>query len=147
MKLDFKNLMFVIDSYICESKRLNQVNFICNLFGYFTEKNENFFFDNGRVCRWLKGTAAVSPKIVKFYTRSTNNFNKLVLDIREFLLPCLYDKDMATRELYTLVSDDETLSQQKRSELLINYSCEERFIGDLIIFALERRFKNRKRVL
>ncbi|MBQ7264967.1 MAG: hypothetical protein IJS61_02605, partial [Firmicutes bacterium] len=141
MKLNFKNLMSVIDSYIRESKRLNQVNFICNLFGYFVEKNEDFFFDNGRVCRWLKGTAAVSPKIVRFYARSTSNFNKLVLDVREFLLPCLYDKDMAARELYTLVADDETLSQQKRSELLINYPCEEKFIADLIIFALERRFK------
>ena len=142
MKLNFKNLMSVIDSYIRESKRLNQVNFICNLFAYFTEKNEDFFFDNGRVCRWLNGTAAVSPKIVRFYTRSTSNFNKLVLDVREFLLPCLYDKEMAVRELYTLVSDDESLSQQKRTELLTNYQCEDRFIADLILFVLERRFKN-----
>ena len=141
MKLNFKNLMKLISGYICESKKLNQVDFLFCLFGYFSEKNPNFYFDNGRVCKWLKGSAPVSNKIVKFYTRSSSNFLKLTEDVKNFLLPCFYDKAKVISELHSMVSGDETLSIEKRTELLQNYNCEEHFLTDLIIFALERHFE------
>ena len=44
-----------------------------------------------------------------------------------------------------LVINDETLSKQKRAELLQNFDRDEHFIADLIIFSLERRFEKCKR--
>ena len=141
MKLNFKNLMKIILEYIRESKRLNQVEFMFELFGYFARMNPDFYFDNGRVCRWIKGTSAVSGRIVRFYARSSTNFLRLSEDIKGFLLPCFYDKAKVLSELYTLVADDESLSKEKRSELLQNYNCEERFLADIILFSLERHFE------
>ena len=43
-----------------------------------------------------------------------------------------------------LVINDETLSKQKRAELLQNFDRDEHFIADLIIFSLERRFEKCK---
>jgi hypothetical protein len=136
---NFKNVMKIIEDYTSEGNRLNQVDFVCSLFNFFVLQNENFVFDNGRVCRWLKGTAPISPKITRFYMRS-NNAKHLCEDVNNYILPMLYDVSMVINKLFLLIVNDETISEEKKTELLKNYDSKEEFVTDVLLFALERKF-------
>ena len=62
---DFSAIMAVIRAYISQDYIQNQVDFLYMLFGSFMAAKENadFDFDNALVCRWMNGTARVSPRI------------------------------------------------------------------------------------
>ena len=80
------------------------------LFKDFLESKEgyDFDFDNGLVCRWLKGAVKISPKITTYYAEA-GNIEALAVDIEENILPLLYDKDMAVTEVYNLLVNDSTV--------------------------------------
>ena len=60
--------------YTAESKNVNQMDFVYDLFKDFIESDEgyDFEFDNGLVCRWLNGTAKLSPRITSYYAKNGN---------------------------------------------------------------------------
>ena len=45
----------------------SQMDFIYMLFGSFANNNVDFAFDNGLVCKWIKGQSRISPKIISYY--------------------------------------------------------------------------------
>lgn len=67
MRCDFTSVTQTILNYIAEGKSINQVELVAGIFARFLESNEDFDLDNGQICRWLKGAAAISPKIAAFY--------------------------------------------------------------------------------
>ena len=140
-KCNFKNVSATIDRYISEAKRKNQVEFLYSLFNFFILSSPNFDFDNGRVCKWLNGSATVSPKIIKFYKTKKENAEHLAYDICNYIFPCLYDKEKMLQELYNLVVCDETISDKKRLMLIRNYNQSDFFVADVLIFSLERKFE------
>ncbi len=91
---DFCSVTKLILSFVGESKNINQLDFMYELFRDFIESNAgyDFEFDNGLVCRWLNGTAKISPKITAYYL-SNGNIEAMAIDITENILPLLYDKD------------------------------------------------------
>jgi hypothetical protein len=134
---------------VSEGRSLNQTEFMRKLFIYFSEHDENidFEFDNGQVCRWIKGAVSVSPRIISFYLKDKNN-EYLSINIEENILPLLYDSNMTAQNLYNLVISDVSISEQKKQELTINYPCEETadiagFICAILLFAMERKFVKR----
>ena len=94
---------------------MNQTEFMRKTFLYFSEHDENidFEFDNGQVCRWIKGTVPVSPHIVKFYLNG-KNAEYLSLNIEDNILPLFYDSNMTAQNLYNLVISDVSISEQKK---------------------------------
>ena len=146
---DFCSTAKILMDFICESKNINQIDFMYELFKDFMESDEakDFDFDNGLVCRWLNGTAKLSPKITAYYS-TLGNLEAMAIDIEENILPLLYDKDMAVTELYDLLMSDTTVSETKKRELAYNYPCKDdvdisNFISNLILFGMERKFIKR----
>lgn len=135
--------------FIGESKNINQIDFMYELFKDFMESDEakDFDFDNGLVCRWLNGTAKLSPKITAYYS-ALGNLEAMAIDIEENILPLFYDKDMAVTELYDLLMSDTTVSETKKQELADNYPYKDdadisNFISKLVFFGMERKFIKR----
>ena len=123
---DFCSTAKILMDFIGESKNINQIDFMYELFKDFMESDEakDFDFDNGLVCRWLNGTAKLSPKITAYYS-ALGNLEAMAIDIEENILPLLYDKDMAVTELYDLLMSDTTVSEMKKQELAYNYPCKD----------------------
>lgn len=87
-RLDFCSFVATLRRYIYADALGNQLDLLCLLFGSFLQSTdaEDFTFDNGQVCRWLNGTARVSPKITSFYLASESQ-EKLTQDMETKNLP------------------------------------------------------------
>lgn len=143
LRCDFSSVIGIIREYISEGNATSQPDFISDLFRTFLEKNEDFDFDNGQINRWIKGLAAVSPKIAEFYQHKSAA-ESLASDIETFILPILYDTAMAAENIYTLVMNDISISEQKRNELTAEYPEDiAAFMATVIIFAISRKFEKR----
>ena len=143
LRCDFSTVIGIIREYIIEGNATSQPDFISELFCTFLEKNEDFDFDNGQINRWIKGLAAVSPKIAKFYQHKSAA-ESLASDIETFILPILYDTAIASENIYTLVMNDISISEQKRNELTAEYPEDiAAFMATVIIFAISRKFEKR----
>lgn len=151
MKLcDFCTVTKIISDYIAESKSINQLDFMYELFKDFIESDEgaDFDFDNGLVCRWLNGTARISARITGYYSE-IGNIEAMAIDIEQNLIPLLYDKFMAAEELYHLLMNDTTVSENLKCELTENfYPCNDdielsNFFSRVLLFTMNRNFVKR----
>ncbi len=148
-RCDFSSVMGIVRSYISEDCGLSQIDILYELFSSFLEspEAEEYDFDNGLVCRWMNGQAKISPQIVRFYMGLFRK-NKLTADIEKRILPLLYDSGMAEEKLYALVTQDTTISERKKRELLHRWPCrneaaEASFLSGILLFAMERNFVKR----
>ncbi len=146
---DFCSVAKIIMNFISESKNINQIDFMYELFKDFMEskEGETFDFDNGLVCRWLNGTAKISPKITAYYAVN-GNIEAMAIDIEENILPLLYDKNMTVTEVYYLLMNDTTISENKKRELAEEYPCKtdidiSNFLSSVLLFGMERAFVKR----
>ncbi len=143
LRCDFSSVIGIIREYISEGNATSQPELIGDLFCTFLEKNEDFDFDNGQINRWIKGLAAVSPKIAEFYQRKSAA-ESLASDIEALIFPFLYDTAMAAENIYTLVMNDISVSEQKRNELTAEYPEDiATFMATVIIFVISRKFEKR----
>ena len=143
LRCDFSSVIGIIREYISEGNATTQPELIGDLFCTFLEKNDDFDFDNGQINRWIKGLAAVSPKIAEFYQRKSAA-ESLASDIETLIFPILYDTAMAAENIYTLVMNDISISEQKRNELTAEYPEDiAAFMAAVIIFAISRKFEKR----
>lgn len=146
---DFCSVAKLILSFIGESKSINQMDLMYELFKDFIESDDgyDFEFDNGLVCRWLNGTAKISPKITAYYLLN-GNIEAMAIDIEEHILPLFYDKDMTVKELYNLLMNDSTISENKKRELTENYPYGNNtdiadFLSRVLLFGMDRPFIKR----
>ena len=97
-RLDFCSFVVTLRRYIYADALGNQLDLLCLLFGSFLQSTdaEDFTFDNGQVCRWLNGTARVSPKITSFYLVGENQ-EKLTQDMETKILTIMSDPAMAAQ--------------------------------------------------
>lgn len=146
---DFSAIMAVIRNYISQDHIQNQVDFLYLLYGSFMAKDENadFDFDNALVCRWMNGTARVSPRITSYYLEQEHQ-QELVNDVAHNVLPMMYDSAKAMEKLYELVIHDADISDRQKQLLTSNYPCSDErdeaiFLTRLLCFAMERSFVKR----
>ncbi len=143
---DFCTVTKIILDYVAESKNINQLDFMYELFKDFIESDEgaDFDFDNGQVCRWLNGTAKISSRITSYYS-ANENIEAMAIDVEENILPLLYDKFMAAKEIYHLLMNDTTASDNLKRELTENYPCNDdielsNFLSHILLFTMNRNF-------
>jgi len=147
-RLDFSSIMEVLRSYISPDHGMHQVELLDELlYSLHAESKEPIIFDGASVNRWLKGTERVSPIISRYYLKKRNR-EKLTNDIEQYILPLMYDSDMAVQELYRLTVQDTTISDQKKNKLLKGYPCDTeqesaQLIATLLCFSMERTFVRR----
>ena len=147
-RLDFSSIMAVLRYYISPDHGMNQGELLDELFySLHAESNEPIIFDGASVNRWLKGTERVSPVISRYYLKKRNR-EKLADDIEQYILPLMYDSDMAAQELYRLTVQDATISDRQKKKLLNGYPCDTEqasapLIATLLCFSMERTFIRR----
>lgn len=148
-RCDFCSVMNIIRTYISEDHEMNQIDFLYLLFDDFVSSDEamDFDFDAGEVCRWLKGTAKISPRISKHYLDEKNRHN-LSTNICRHFIPIIFDSSMVTQKIYDLILYDNDISDQKKQELFEKYPCknafdEADFITEALCFSMSRNFVKR----
>ena len=147
-RLDFSSVMAIIRHYISPDHGMNQGELLDELFySLHTESKEPIIFDGASVNRWLKGTERVSPVISRYYLKKRNR-EKLFNDIEQYILPLMYDSNMAVQELYRLTVQDATISDRQKKKLLKGYPCDTeqesaQLVATLLCFAMERTFVRR----
>lgn len=147
-RLDFSSVLAVIRYYISPDHGMNQGELLDELFySLHAESKEPIIFDGASVNRWLKGTERVSPVISRYYLKKRNQ-EKLTNDIEQYILPLMYDTDMAVQELYRLTVQDSTISDRQKKKLLKAYPCDTeqdaaRLIATILCFSMERTFVRR----
>ena len=147
-RLDFSSVMAIIRHYISPDHGMNQGELLGELFySFHAESKEPIIFDGASVNRWLKGTERVSPVISRYYLKKRNR-EKLFNNIEQYILPLMYDSNMAVQELYRLTVQDATISDRQKKKLLKGYPCDTeqesaQLVATLLCFAMERTFVRR----
>ena len=148
-RCDFCSVMNIIRTYISEDYEMNQIDFLYLLFDDFVSSDEamDFDFDAGEVCRWLKGTVKISPRISKHYLDKKNR-HKLSSNICKHFIPIMFDSSMVVQKIYELILYDNDISDKKKQELLKKYPCshasdEADFITETLCFSMSRNFVKR----
>ena len=148
-RCDFSSIITTVRKYIGDDRGMNQIDLLYELFEGFLEEesSQDFDFDNGLVCRWFNGQARISPRISGYYLH-TDNRNRLADDIETNILPLMCDSAMAIQEIYKILIQDGTISDQKKEQLTQDYPChtsEEQaaFLASVLCFAMERTFVKR----
>lgn len=139
----------VMDKFLKEEVKIDQLHLMDQVFSSFCDDEEalNFTFDNGQVCRWFNGQARISPRIISFYIKAENR-ELLSADVEYNVLPLMYDSSMAVQEIYTLLLQDTTISNEIKNKLATGYPCKTDrekadFIAALLLFGMEREFRKR----
>lgn len=148
-RFDFSSFITILRRYISSDHNKSQVDLLYDLFSYFMDhdQSKDFYFDPGQVCRWMNGSAKISPRISSFYL-CKENLQRLECDIIHNILPILCDSSMAVQEIYGLLIQDSTISQQAKARLSVRFPCnshrdEGAFLATVLGFAMEREFVKR----
>lgn len=64
-RIDFHSIATILLGGLIDAD-YSQMDFIYMLFGSFANDNVDFAFDNGLVCKWIKGQSRISPKIISY---------------------------------------------------------------------------------
>ena len=138
-----------MDKFLKEEVKIDQLHLMDQVSSSFCDDEEalDFTFDNGQVCRWFNGQARISPRIISFYIKAENR-ELLSADVEYNVLPLMYDSSMAVREIYTLLLQDTTISNEIKNKLATGYPCKTDrekadFIAALLLFGMEREFRKR----
>ena len=139
----------VMDKFLKEEVKIDQLHLMDQVFSSFCDDEEalDFTFDNGQVCRWFNGQARISPRIISFYMKAENR-ELLSADVEYNVLPLMYDSAMAVQEIYTLLLQDTTISNETKNKLTADYPCKTDrekadFLAALLFFGMEREFRKR----
>ena len=148
-RCDFSSIITTVRKYIGDDRGMNQIDLLYELFEGFLEEesSQDFDFDNGLVCRWFNGQARISPRISGYYLH-TDNRNRLADDIETNILPLMCDSAMAIQEIYKILIQDGTISDQKKEQLTQDYPChtseeQSAFLASVLCFGMERTFVKR----
>ncbi|MCD8239228.1 MAG: hypothetical protein LUC92_07835 [Clostridiales bacterium] len=118
----FSTIMNTLLKYMTISNSGKQMTLMNTTFAEYKEKKgkEDFEFDKGNVSKWFSGEDRQSPSLVEFYD-SVENIKALIFDVQYTVFPLLYDKDKAVQELYLLLINDSSLSENKKTEISKGY--------------------------
>lgn len=147
-RCDFSSIMTILRRYISDDYNTNQSELLEDVFcSFFVDAGEPIAFDMALVCRWFTGQAKISPKISQYYAKFGNR-EKLINDLENCVLSVMYDSAMATQEVYRLLMQDDTISEQAKAQNSRYYPCEDRyqealFIADVLCFGMQREFIKR----
>ena len=146
-RCDFYSVMQIITRFIGEAKALSQTELVFQLFNEFANENDDFDFDQGRINRWFKGKDAVSPTITRFYLQEGYS-ECLAADLEEKIFPLMTDVDKAAQEIYDLLMNDVSVSDQKKNGLTEIYPPQNStdtadFISAVLLFGMNRKSQKR----
>lgn len=142
-RLDFHSVATLLQKHLIETADMTQVIFISTLFSCFVNDCD-FSFDEGLCCKWIKGQAKLSPKIISYYQIQKHK-EEMYADMEEELFLQISDIGALATDLYNLLETDASISELQRNKLLQYYDSNDitqiaQFVSEVLIFAMSRPF-------
>ena len=142
-RVNFHTISAILFQHLKEADT-SQIDYVYMIFASFSNDTEDFMYDNGLVCKWIKGQAKVSPRIVNYYVDDSHK-EAMYQDIEKELFPYLSDYANAANDIKTLLISDTSISDFEKERLLAFYmesspEAYASFIAEVLLFGMSRTF-------
>ena len=150
-RVDFSTVINIIIKSCRENMRISknkeraftQTDLIAGIFSEYYDSCDDKIFESSSISRWIKGSRPVPADLINFYR--DNGCESIGYDFQDNCVDVVYDLSNLYNELAALVSNDYSLSEEKKSEILTEIDTTDesevcRFIGNVIFAAIDRPF-------
>ena len=150
-RVDFSTVISIIIENCRENMHISkdreraftQTDLITGIFSEYYDSCDDKIFESSSISRWIKGSRPVPADLINFYR--DNGCESIGYDFQDNCVDVVYDLNNLCNELVTLVSNDYSLSEEKKNEILIDIDTANesevcRFIGNVIFAAIDRPF-------
>lgn len=150
-RVDFSTVINIIikncreNMYISKDREraFTQTDLITGIFSEYYDSCDDKIFESSSISRWIKGSRPVPADLINFYR--DNGCESIGYDFQDNCVDVTYDLNNLCNELVTLVSNDYSLSEEKKSKILTEIDTTDesevcRFIGNVIFAAIDRPF-------
>lgn len=150
-RVDFSTVISIIIKNCRENMHISkdreraftQTDLITGMFSEYYDSCDDKIFESSSISRWIKGSRPVPADLINFYR--DNGYESIGYDFQDNCVDVVYDLSNLCNELVTLVSNDYSLSEEKKNEILIDIDTTDesevcRFIGNVIFAAIDRPF-------
>lgn len=142
-RVDFHSVSAILFHYLKEADT-SQIDYVYMIFASFSNDTVDFMYDNGLVCKWIKGQAKVSPRIVNYYV-DTSHKEAMYQDMEKELFPYLSDCANVATDIKTLLLSDTSISDFEKERLISYYADSSSaayasFIAEVLMFGMSRTF-------
>ena len=150
-RVDFSTVISIIIKNCRENMHISkdreraftQTDLITGIFSEYYDSCDDKIFESSSISRWIKGSRPVPADLINFYR--DNGCESIGYDFQDNCVDVAYDLNNLYNELVTLVSNDYSLSEEKKSEILTEIDTTDesevcRFIGNVIFAAIDRPF-------
>lgn len=150
-RVDFSTVISIIIKNCRENMHISkdreraftQTDLITGIFSEYYDSCDDKIFESSSISRWIKGSRPVPADLINFYR--DNGCESIGYDFQDNCVDVVYDLSNLCNELAALVSNDYSLSEEKKSEILTEIDTTDesevcRFIGNVIFAAIDRPF-------
>ena len=150
-RVDFSTVINIIIKNCRENMHISkdreraftQTDLITGIFSEYYDSCDDKIFESSSISRWIKGSRPVPADLINFYR--DNGCESIGYDFQDNCVDVTYDLNNLCNELAALVSNDYSLSEEKKNEILIDIDTADesevcRFIGNVIFAAIDRPF-------
>lgn len=150
-RVDFSTVISIIIKNCRENMHISkdreraftQTDLITGIFSEYYDSCDDKIFESSSISRWIKGSRPVPADLINFYR--DNGCESIGYDFQDNCVDVVYDLSNLCNELVALVSNDYSLSEEKKNEILIDIDTADesevcRFIGNMIFAAIDRPF-------
>ncbi len=150
-RVDFSTVISIIIKNCRENMHISknreraftQTDLITGIFSEYYDSCDDKIFESSSISRWIKGSRPVPADLINFYR--DNGCESIEYDFQDNCVDVVYDLNNLYNELVTLVSNDYSLSEEKKAKILTEIDTTDesevcRFIGNVIFAAIDRPF-------
>lgn len=124
-------------------RAFTQTDLITGIFSEYYDSCDDKIFDSSSISRWIKGNRPIPADLINFYR--DNGYESIGNNFKDNCADVVYDFSNLYNELKTLVTNDYSLSEEKKADILIDIDITDesevcRFIGNVIFAAIDRPF-------
>lgn len=150
-RVDFSTVISIIIKNCRENMHISkdreraftQTDLITGIFSEYYDSCDDKIFDSSSISRWIKGNRPIPADLINFYR--DNGYESIGNNFKDNCANVVYDFSNLYNELKTLVTNDYSLSEEKKADILIDIDITDesevcRFIGNVIFAAIDRPF-------
>ena len=150
-RVDFSTVISIIIENCRENMHISKnrerafthTDLITGIFSEYYDSCDDKIFESSSISRWIKGSRPVPADLINFYR--DDGCESIGYDFQDNCVDVVYDLSNLYNELAALVSNDYSLSEEKKSEILTEIDTTDesevcRFIGNVIFAAIDRPF-------
>ena len=150
-RVDFSTVISIIIENCRENMHISkdreraftQTDLITGIFSEYYDSCDDKIFESSSISRWIKGSRPVPADLINFYR--DNGCESIGYDFQDNCVDVVYDLSNLCNELAALVSNDYSLSEEKKAKILTEIDTADesevcRFIGNVIFASIDRPF-------